>query len=313
MDHSNTYSKSTAFSSFTPICTNERSSTTTYGEGCVYTGPLPAQYHETQAKSIQELSKNASSQADSQQSSTSQSSSTNNLSLSTSPSTEVVSGNSTINNNQYQFKVMLLGDSGVGKTCLLVRFKDGTFLAGSFIATVGIDFRNKLVTLGDKKIKLQIFDTAGQERFRSVTHSYYRDANALLLLYDVTSYSSFENISAWLSEIKEFANDSVIIMLVGNKIDKSQRVVSREAGERLARDYEVSFLETSAKTGQNVELAFMATAQALLDKELSRKDPQNGHFTLNDMVKMSGMSLMNNNRDNYNNTTSGTTANGWCC
>ena len=114
MDHSSTHSKSTAFSSFTPICTNERSSTTTYGEGYVYTGPLPAQYHETQAKSIQELSKNAYSQADSQQSSTSQSSSTNNLSLSTSPSMEVVSGNSTINNNQYQFKVMLLGDSGVG-------------------------------------------------------------------------------------------------------------------------------------------------------------------------------------------------------
>jgi len=219
----------------------------------------------------------------------------------------------------------------IGKTCLLVRFKDGTFLAGSFIATVGIDFRNKIVALGDKKIKLQIFDTvnklvnlfvknifflfskAGQERFRSVTHSYYRDANALLLLYDVTSYSSFENISAWLSEIKEFAHDDVIIMLIGNKIDKSQRVVSREAGERLAREYEVSFIETSAKTGQNVELAFMATAQALLDKELYRKNPQNGHFSLNDMVKTSG--LMNNNphRDNSNNMSSGIRMNGWCC
>jgi GTPase SAR1 family protein len=146
-----------------------------------------------------------------------------------------------------------------------------------------------------------------------VTHSYYRDAHALLLLYDVTSYSSFENISAWLSEIKEFAHDDVIIMLIGNKIDKSQRVVSREAGERLARDYEVSFLETSAKTGQNVELAFMATAQALLDKELSRKDPQNGHFTLNEMVKMSGLTNTNTNRDNYNNLSSGMKINGWCC
>ncbi len=154
---------------------------------------------------------------------------------------------------------------------------------------------------------------AGQERFRSVTHSYYRDANALLLLYDVTSYSSFENISAWLSEIKEFAHDGVIIMLIGNKIDKSQRVVSREAGERLARDFEVSFLETSAKTGQNVELAFMATAQALLDNELIRKNPHNGHFTLNDMGKLSGFSLINNNRDNYNNTSSGARFNGWCC
>jgi Ras-related protein Rab-37 len=102
-------------------------------------------------------------------------------------------------------------------------------------------------------------------------------------------------------------------MLVGNKIDKSQRVVSREAGERLARDFDVSFLETSAKTGQNVELAFMATAQALLDNELTRKNPHNGHFTLNDMVKMSGLSSMNNNRDNYNNMASGARSNGWCC
>jgi Ras-related protein Rab-37 len=154
---------------------------------------------------------------------------------------------------------------------------------------------------------------AGQERFRSVTHSYYRDANALLLLYDVTSYSSFENISAWLSEIKEFAHDGVIIMLIGNKIDKSQRVVSREAGERLARDYEVSFLETSAKTGQNVELAFMATAQALLDKELSRKNPQNGHFSVNGMVKMSGLSATNPNRDNSNSMGNGARMGGWCC
>lgn len=154
---------------------------------------------------------------------------------------------------------------------------------------------------------------AGQERFRSVTHSYYRDANALLLLYDVTSYSSFENISAWLSEIKEFAHDDVVIMLIGNKIDKSQRVVSREAGERLARDFEVSFLETSAKTGQNVELAFMATAQALLDKELSRKNAANEHLTLNDMAKISGLTTVHPHRDNSNSVSNALRLNGWCC
>ncbi|XP_038591734.1 ras-related protein Rab-26-like isoform X2 [Micropterus salmoides] len=92
------------------------------------------------------------------------------------------------------FKVMLVGDSGVGKTCLLVRFKDGAFLAGSFISTVGIDFRNKVMSIDAVKVKLQIWDTAGQERFRSVTHAYYRDANALLLLYDVTNKASFDNI-----------------------------------------------------------------------------------------------------------------------
>ncbi|CAL8263117.1 unnamed protein product [Arctogadus glacialis] len=90
--------------------------------------------------------------------------------------------------------VMLVGDSGVGKTCLLVRFKDGAFLAGSFISTVGIDFRNKVMNIDTIKVKLQIWDTAGQERFRSVTHAYYRDAHALLLLYDVTNKGSFDNI-----------------------------------------------------------------------------------------------------------------------
>uniref|UniRef100_A0A674JJ30 small monomeric GTPase n=1 Tax=Terrapene triunguis TaxID=2587831 RepID=A0A674JJ30_9SAUR len=91
-------------------------------------------------------------------------------------------------------KVMLLGDSGVGKTCFLLQFKDGAFLSGNFIATVGIDFRNKVVAVDGVKVKLQIWDTAGQERFRSVTHAYYRDAQALLLFYDITSKMSFDNI-----------------------------------------------------------------------------------------------------------------------
>ncbi|XP_022450230.1 ras-related protein Rab-26 isoform X2 [Delphinapterus leucas] len=120
------------------------------------------------------------------------------------------------------FKVMLVGDSGVGKTCLLVRFKDGAFLAGTFISTVGIDFR--------------IWDTAGQERFRSVTHAYYRDAHALLLLYDVTNKASFDSIQAWLTEIQEYAQHDVVLMLLGNKVDSAQeRVVKREDGEKLAK------------------------------------------------------------------------------
>ncbi|XP_046722401.1 ras-related protein Rab-26-like isoform X4 [Silurus meridionalis] len=122
--------------------------------------------------------------------------------------------------NEYfdiSFKVMLLGDSAVGKTCVLVRFKDGAFLGGNFIATVGIDFRNKVVSVDNMKVKLQIWDTAGQERFRSVTHAYYRDAQALLLLYDITRKSSFDNIRAWLTEIHEYAQKDVVIMLLGNK------------------------------------------------------------------------------------------------
>ncbi|XP_073984551.1 ras-related protein Rab-37-like isoform X2 [Rhodnius prolixus] len=163
------------------------------------------------------------------------------------------------------FTVMLLGDSGVGKTCILVRFRDNLFLSGNFISTVGIDFRNKVVLVDETKVKLQIWDTAGQERFRSVTHAYYRDAHALLLLYDVTNKTSYDNIRAWLGEIREYAQDDVVIMLLGNKSDcqSSERMVRREDGERLAREYSVAFMETSAKTGQNVDLAFMAIAREL--------------------------------------------------
>nr|XP_012599331.1 ras-related protein Rab-26 isoform X1 [Microcebus murinus] len=134
------------------------------------------------------------------------------------------------------FKVMLVGDSGVGKTCLLVRFKDGAFLAGTFISTVGIDFRNKVLDVDGVKVKLQIWDTAGQERFRSVTHAYYRDAHALLLLYDVTSKASFDNIQAWLTEIQEYAQHNVVLMLLGNKVDSAhEHKVKREDGEKLAK------------------------------------------------------------------------------
>uniref|UniRef100_A0A8C3Y8P5 RAB26, member RAS oncogene family n=1 Tax=Catharus ustulatus TaxID=91951 RepID=A0A8C3Y8P5_CATUS len=181
-------------------------------------------------------------------------------------------------------KVMLVGDSGVGKTCLLVRFKDGAFLAGSFISTVGIDFRNKVLTVDGVKVKLQIWDTAGQERFRSVTHAYYRDAHALLLLYDVTNKASFDNIQAWLTEIHEYAQQDVVLMLLGNKVDSAQdRVVKREDGEKLAKEYGVPFMETSAKSGLNVELAFTAIAKEL--KHRSMKLPNEPKFKLHDYVK----------------------------
>ncbi|XP_070580102.1 ras-related protein Rab-37-like isoform X3 [Ptychodera flava] len=197
-----------------------------------------------------------------------------------------------LNSEFYDFacKVMLIGDSGVGKTCLLVRFKDGAFLSGSFISTVGIDFRNKVVNVDGSKVKLQIWDTAGQERFRSVTHAYYRDAHALLLLYDVTNRQSFDNIRAWLSEINEYANQDVVIMLLGNKADmSSDRVVRREEGEKLAKDHGVAFMETSAKTGMNVELAFMAVAkyQVIIERDLRmRKTRRQGDpkFSVSDYV-----------------------------
>ncbi|XP_073444072.1 ras-related protein Rab-37 isoform X6 [Dendrobates tinctorius] len=153
-----------------------------------------------------------------------------------------------------QHKTILVGDSSVGKTSLLVQFDQGKFLPGSFTSTVGIGFTNKMVTVDGMNVKLQIWDTAGQERFRSVTHAYYRDAQALLLLYDITSKTSFDNIRAWLTEVHEFAHKDVVIMLLGNK------------------EYGIPFMETSAKTGVNVELAFMAVAKELKQRSSSPDD-----------------------------------------
>ncbi|XP_076453593.1 ras-related protein Rab-37-like isoform X4 [Babylonia areolata] len=181
-------------------------------------------------------------------------------------------------------KTILVGDSGVGKTSLLVQFDQGKFQAGAFSATVGIGFTNKVVEVDGTKVKLQIWDTAGQERFRSITHAYYRDAHALLLLYDVTNKASFDNIRAWLAEINEYAQEDVVIMLLGNKCDStSERVIRKEDGERLAREYGVAFMETSAKTGVNVDLAFMAVARDLKMKKTRR--PNEPKFCVADYVE----------------------------
>ncbi|XP_077130586.1 ras-related protein Rab-26 isoform X3 [Ranitomeya variabilis] len=143
---------------------------------------------------------------------------------------------------------------------------------------------NKVLNVDGVKVKLQIWDTAGQERFRSVTHAYYRDAHALLLLYDITNKTSFDNIQAWLTEIHEYAQKDVVIMLLGNKVDSThERVVKIEDGERLAKEYGVPFMETSAKSGLNVELAFTAIAKEL--KHRSMKLPNEPKFKLHDYVK----------------------------
>ncbi|XP_036370243.1 ras-related protein Rab-37-like isoform X5 [Octopus sinensis] len=153
-------------------------------------------------------------------------------------------------------------------------YKKAVSLHHSFdVECFDVSCKNKVVDIDGTKIKLQIWDTAGQERFRSVTNAYYRDAHALLLLYDVTNKTSFDNIRAWLTEINEYAQEDVVIMLLGNKADMSgDKIVRREDGERLARDHNVAFMETSAKTGMNVDLAFMAIARDLKMKKLRKPD-----------------------------------------
>ncbi|XP_030232290.1 ras-related protein Rab-8B isoform X1 [Gadus morhua] len=153
----------------------------------------------------------------------------------------------------YLFKLLLIGDSGVGKTCLLFRFSEDAFNT-TFISTIGIDFKIRTIELDGKKIKLQIWDTAGQERFRTITTAYYRGAMGIMLVYDITNEKSFDNIKNWIRNIEEHASSDVERMILGNKCDMNdKRQVSRERGEKLAIDYGIKFLETSAKSGINVE------------------------------------------------------------
>ncbi|XP_052775383.1 ras-related protein Rab-10-like [Mya arenaria] len=174
------------------------------------------------------------------------------------------------------FKLLLIGDSGVGKTCLLFRFSDDAFNT-TFISTIGIDFKIKTVDLGGKKIKLQIWDTAGQERFHTITTSYYRGAMGIMLVYDITNARTFENISKWLRNIDEHANEDVEKMILGNKCDmEDKRQISKERGEGIAREHGIPFLETSAKANINVEKAFMDLAQAILNKTPGRDSQQGG-------------------------------------
>ncbi|CAH8630403.1 unnamed protein product [Schistosoma bovis] len=167
------------------------------------------------------------------------------------------------------FKLLLIGDSCVGKTSLLIRFKDGIFLKGSYISTVGIDYKTKTVKANDQLVRLQIWDTAGQEKFRSLTKSYYRDTNAVLLVYDICKMDSFSNIKSWMSEINaniQSNNNNILIILVGNKLDEERnRMVTKKEGERLAQQTDALFWETSAKTGANVDSMFHCIAERLLD------------------------------------------------
>ncbi|EIW72691.1 hypothetical protein TREMEDRAFT_58860 [Tremella mesenterica DSM 1558] len=161
----------------------------------------------------------------------------------------------------FLIKLLLIGDSGVGKSCLLLRFCDDAWTP-SFITTIGIDFKIRTIELDGKKIKLQIWDTAGQERFRTITTAYYRGAMGILLVYDVTDEKSFSNIRTWHANIDQHASPGVNKILIGNKCDwDDKRAVSLEQGKALADEFGLRFLETSAKANEGVEEAFFTLAR----------------------------------------------------
>ncbi|XP_031567961.1 ras-related protein Rab-1A [Actinia tenebrosa] len=166
----------------------------------------------------------------------------------------------------YLFKLLLIGDSGVGKSCLLLRFADDTYTE-SYISTIGVDFKIRTIELDGKTIKLQIWDTAGQERFRTITSSYYRGAHGIIVVYDVTDQESFNNVKQWLQEIDRYACENVNKLLVGNKCDlTTKKVVDFTTAKEYAESLGVPFLETSAKNATNVEQAFMTMAAEIKNR-----------------------------------------------
>ena len=185
------------------------------------------------------------------------------------------------------YKVLLLGDSSVGKTCVLLRYCDKTFQE-AHLSTIGLDYRLKTMTLENgKNIKLQIWDTAGQDRFRAITKNYYKGANGIILIYDVTNLQTYENVKNWINQIREEANPNVVIYLAGNKIDVNEelRVVRTEEGQKIADEYNLPFYETSAKSGININEIFedlVKKVDEIYSKlEVPKKQTKNKKYTRN--------------------------------
>jgi len=182
----------------------------------------------------------------------------------------------------YLFKLVLIGDSGVGKSCLLLRFADDNF-TDSYISTIGVDFRFRTINIENKTVKLQIWDTAGQERFRTITSAYYRGADGIIMVYDVTSSESFDHVEEWLSEVDRYANENTSKLLVGNKADLiEEKQVPEDTAQRFAEKLSIPFLETSAKTATNVDAAFLTMAKELI----KTREKQNNEGPSSQKVKM---------------------------
>uniref|UniRef100_A0A5K3F6T6 Ras-related protein Rab-14 n=1 Tax=Mesocestoides corti TaxID=53468 RepID=A0A5K3F6T6_MESCO len=161
------------------------------------------------------------------------------------------------------FKYIIVGDMGVGKSCLMHQFTEKKFFPDC-PHTIGVEFGTRIIEINDQKVKLQIWDTAGQERFRAVTKSYYHGAMGALLVYDITRRSTFHHIQNWLSDARKLTSANTVIIMIGNKSDlEEQRDVSYEDGKTLADENGLMFLECSAKSGDNVEAAFLDTAKKI--------------------------------------------------
>jgi small GTP-binding protein len=170
--------------------------------------------------------------------------------------------------NEELLKILVIGESAVGKSCLLLRYTDDKF-QDTFMTTIGVDFKTKFITVDGTAVKLQIWDTAGQEKFRSITKAYYRGAHGILVVFDVSRRDTFNQTRVWIDSIRDSSADSnpIDVIIVGNKCDL-ERAVTRDEAEGLAQQFQLPYFETSAKESVNVDQAFQSLATMALKRRL---------------------------------------------
>jgi small GTP-binding protein len=205
------------------------------------------------------------------------------------------------NNDNYDLilKLVLIGDSGVGKTNILSRYNNNEFSLATQ-PTVGVEFGNKIIKKENKSIKLQLWDTAGQERYKAITNAFYKGSKGAFVVYDITRKSSFLNIDNWIGELKTNGSDDILIILVGNKTDlEDKREVSTDDGEKKAKQYGIAFCETSALQGKNIEHAFNILIDEIILEIDNAKEKEMKNNKNNNKKKSKGIMLNTNNDKNH--------------
>ncbi|KAM9341290.1 ras-related protein Rab-15-like [Symphorus nematophorus] len=198
------------------------------------------------------------------------------------------------------FRLLMLGDSGVGKTCMLRRFTEGEF-DPSHISTIGVDFKMKTLIIDGIKVRVQIWDTAGQERYQTITKQYYRRAQGIIFVYDITNKPSFQHLAKWASDVDENAPDMVQRILVGNKSDEElNRQVTTDQGSKLAEAYGMEFFETSASNSSNISESFTRAAELVL--QAHKRDVDNLLGSLDDYLAQAALEEEKESQDADNNT-----------